>query len=330
MTNFIEFSEGQLSLPKMTYDELQRPLTAPVQRNHEKRATEPKNREKLSVLQPWHTIVWTSKLTREAYDPLSGKTYRAGDEFLVDGNMRREFWNNYARNGVPKYVRFVRVFADNIEEVRDHYYSHDGALNTEKSVDLAYGATRNLEYELTPRLYKVMPITWASHFTSKEEFPKAAGFDGPAMINAYRLWRVELVFLDSIKNNKGTWAKCIQASMITAALMFLKANEMSQNSKDIVTRLFTNAFAGPDENGTVDAVTHMLEWVKNGDKEEWQHNFNTMPKHVEKMLYWMCQAEKELNGTDRVQHYGGARKDTPITDKIAKTIQNLRLLKQAA
>jgi len=324
MTNFIEFSEEQISYPKMTYEELQRPLTAPVQRNHEKRAKQPDNQKKLSVLQPWHTIVWTSKLTRDAYDPLSGKTYRAGDEFLVDGNMRREFWNKYARNGVPKSVRFMRVFADTMEEVRDHYYSHDSKLNAEKSIDLAFGATRFLEYELTPKLYKVMPITWASHFTSKEEFPKKGGFEGPEMINAYRLWKDELLFLDSIK-----WENTIQASMICASLMFLKASEMSQNSKDIVTRLFTDDSDGR-VNGIFDAVTHMLKWVQNGDKTEWQHNFNTMPRHVEKMLYWMCQAEKELNGGDRVQHYGGSVKDTPVMDKITKTIHNLRLLKQAA
>ena len=326
MTNFIEFSEEQLSLPKMTYDELQRPLTAPVQRNHEKRAKEPKNQEKLSVLEPWHTIVWTSKLTRDAYDPLSGKTYRAGDEFLVDGNMRREFWKKYARNGVPKYVYFMRVFADTMEEVRDHYYSHDASLNTEKSVDLAFGATRFLEYKLTPKLYKVMPITWASHFTSKEEFPKVSGFDGPPMINAYRLWKDELVFLDSIK-----WDKCIQASMICSALMFLKANEMSQNSKDIVTRLFTDGYTGKDANNNPDAVTHMLKWVQNGNKEEWQHNYITMPKHVERMLYWMCQAKKELNGTAHVQHGGGGSiVKTPVTDEVVQTIRNLRLLKQAS
>ena len=313
-------------LREVTYDQFSKYENSPVQRNHPKRATESKHQNKLNKFRTRHRVVFAVKLSVDAYDPTTGITWDAGTIFLVDGHTRREYWNKWA-DECPFTLLVHMSVVSTMEEVRDEYYAHDNTDNVEKNSDLAYGATRSWDTILKNDLFKVMPITWASYFTKSKEFPRAAGWKGPDFINGYRLWKEELLFLNDIN-----WSNKIKlpASLTCASLIFLKANDMNETSKDIVKRVYANKFTGPDDDDKLDAITNILEWIKNTPKEDMAHNFNTMGHLVERFCYWLKQAEKESRGESRLQKYGGKVETTPTKDCFVKMIDNLSNLKQAA
>ena len=306
----------------MTYKQFESLQEAPVQRNHEKRAAEKKHQDKLRHFKEYHRMVFAIQLTDDAYDPTTDITWTAETIFLVDGHTRREFWNKYATEYPDKLIVHIKKVSS-IAEVRDAYYSHDAGTNVEKNADLAYGATRSWNTTLNTNLFKVMPITWSSYYTKQDEFPLVTGWKGPDFINGYRLWKQELLFLNSIS---WTTKYKIPASLTCAALIFLKSHDLSDTSKDIVKRLWTNRYNGPDENDNLDAVTQIIDWIKTADKDSLAHNFNTMPGLVERWCYWMVQAHKEADGGDRLQKYGGrADGSTPTKDDLVKQINSGRL-----
>jgi hypothetical protein len=308
---------------QISYEEFMRLRNAPVQRNHEKRAKEKKHQDKLRFLKDYHRVVFAVKLTADAYDPTSGEEYPAGTIFLVDGHTRREYWNEYAEEYPAELIVHMKEVAS-IEEVRDAYYSHDAGDNVEKNTDLAYGATRSWGVVLRSELYKVMPVTWASHYAKSDEFPKVTGWKGNDFIHGYRFWKQELLFLNDI-----TWrttTKAFPASLVCAALIFLKANDLSAKSTSIVSRIWADDFQGRDAEQRLDAVTNIRTWLdKVATKDDLAHNFNTMPGLVERFCYWMEQAHKELDGADRLQKYGGRTNDTPVKDCLVKRINSGKL-----
>ena len=306
----------------MTYEQFMKLENAPVQRNHRNRAREKKHQDKLRCLKEYHRVVFAVKLTENAYDPTSGIEYPAGTIFLVDGHTRREYWNEYAEEYPAELIVHMKEVAS-IEEVRDAYYSHDAGDNVEKNSDLAFGATRSWGVVLRKELYKTMPITWASHYAKEDEFPKVTGWKGPEFINGYRLWKKELLFLNDIT----WWPKSkFPASLVCAALIFLKANDLSEKSTSVVKRIWDNDSQGRDADDRYDAVSNILNWITQAEKDDLAHNFNTMPGLVERFCYWMEQAHKELDGADRLHKYGGRIKDeTPTKDCFVKRINSGKL-----
>jgi hypothetical protein len=289
-----------------------------VQRNHEKRAKDKKTQEKLKILQEQHKLVIVAILTRDSYDPVTGITWPAGTVFLIDGHTRREYWNKYADTSQkPDSVNRVLFEVNDVAALRNLYYSFDNSTNIEKSADLAYGATRYLQYELTNlKLFQVMPITWASHFSKPQEFTVPAGFKGEDLINAYRLYQQELLFLDTIK---WTTKYKIPGSLTCASLIFLKAYKLSEQSKTIVRSMYTNKFEGPDDEDRVSAITHVIEKLKDTGYD-WAHNYNTMPVLVEEFAYWMNQSYEERKGKEFLSKYGGSRTKKCTIDSLCKKI----------
>ena len=276
--------------------------TCPVQRNHIKRARDKKTKEKLGTLLPQHTFIATAELTQDSYDPTNGETYKAGTVFLVDAHTRREFWKLGESDALPEKLTSQHYKVASIAELRDLYYTFDNTTNTEKSADLAYGAARylNLEFK-NHKLYQVTGLTWAAHFYSKQQFPKTGGYDGGKLIDVIKEFSRELLFLDSF-----VWDKKIDIPhpLRSAALMFLKKYNCDEYSRKIVQRVFQDEFAAKDDNRRLDAVTHILEWLKDKNAE-FAANFKTIPVLTEKFLYWLNQAYLEdTTGKERLEKKG--------------------------
>jgi|TARA_R100000030_G_scaffold99520_1_gene90722 hypothetical protein len=273
-----------------SFEEFLKLKTCPVQRNHIKRARDKKTKEKLGILRPQHTFIATAELTQDSYDPTNGETYKAGTVFLVDAHTRREFWKLGESDALPEKLTSQHFKVSSIAELRDLYYTFDNTTNTEKSADLAYGAGRYLDIEFTNyKLYQVTGLTWAAHFYSKQQFPKTSGYDGSKLIGVIKEFSKELKFLDSF-----IWDKKIDIPhpLRSAALMFLKKYNCDKYSRKIVQRVFQDDFDRKDANGRLDAVTHILEWLKDKDAD-FAANFKTIPVLTEKFLYWLNQAYQE-------------------------------------
>jgi len=287
--------------------------TCPVQRNHVKRARDKKTKEKLGILLPQHTFIATAELTQDSFDPTNGETYKAGTIFLVDSHTRREFWKLGESDALPERLTSQHYKVASIADLRDLYYTFDNTTNTEKSADLAYGAARYLGVEFkNHKLYQVTGLTWAAHFYSKQQFPKTSGYDGDKLIDVIKEFTHELLFLDSF-----IWDKKIDIPhpLRSAALMFLKKYNCDEYSRKIVQRVFQDEFAAKDDNRRLDAVTHILEWLKDKNAE-FAANFKTIPVLTEKFLYWLNQAYLEdTTGKERLEKKGVS---SGILDEYAK------------
>lgn len=285
-----------------SFEEFLKLKTCPVQRNHIKRARDKKTKEKLGILRPQHTFIATAELTQDSYDPTNGETYKAGTVFLVDAHTRREFWKLGESDAVPEKLTSQHYKVESIAALRDLYYTFDNTTNTEKSADLAYGAGRYLGIEFSNhKLYQVTGLTWAAHFYSKQQFPKTSGYDGAKLIDVIKEFSKELLFLDSF-----IWDKKIDIPhpLRSAALMFLKKYNCDEYSRKIVQRVFQDEFAAKDDSKRLDAVTHILEWLKDKNAD-FAANFNTIPVLTEKFLYWLNQAYLEdTTGKERLEKKG--------------------------
>ena len=294
--------------------------TCPVQRNHVKRARDKKTKEKLGILLPQHTFIATAELTQDSFDPTNGETYKAGTVFLVDSHTRREFWKLGESDALPERLTSQHYKVASIADLRDLYYTFDNTTNTEKSADLAYGAARYLGVEFkNHKLYQVTGLTWAAHFYSKQQFPKTSGYDGDKLIDVIKEFTHELLFLDSF-----IWDKKIDIPhpLRSAALMFLKKYNCDEYSRKIVQRVFQDEFAPKDDSRRLDAVTHILEWLKDKNAE-FAANFKTIPVLTEKFLYWLNQAYLEdTTGKERLEKKGVS---TDVLDKYVR-ISKLELV----
>jgi len=287
--------------------------TCPTQRNHIKRARDKKTREKLGVLLAQHTFIATAELTEDSYDPVNNVYYKKGTIFLVDSHTRREFWKIGDCDALPEKLYSQHFMVGSISELRDLYYTFDNSTNTEKSADLAYGAARYLNIEFdNHKLYQVTGLTWAAHFYDKKQFPKTSGYDGNGLIVVINEFSKELKFLDSF-----SWDKKIDIPhpLRTASIMFLKKYGVDEHSQSIVQRVFQDEFAAKDDNKRLDAVTHILEWLKDKDAD-FASNFKTIPLLTEKFLYWLNQAYlEETQNKERLEKKGIS---SNILDSYAK------------
>lgn len=295
-----------------SYEEYLKLKTCPVQRNHIKRARDNKTKEKLQTLLPQHTFIASAELTQDSYDPINGETYTAGTVFVVDSHTRREFWKLGESNALPEKLISQHYKVASIAELRDLYYTFDNTTNTEKSADLAYGAARYLGVEFkNHKLYQVTGLTWGAHFYSKQQFPKTSGYDGDKLIDVIKEFTDELKFLDSF-----IWDKKIDIPhpLRSAAILFLKKRNDTYSHK-IVQRVFQDEFAAKDDNRRLDAVTHILEWLKDKNAD-FAANFKTIPVLTEKFLYWLNQAYLEDTiGKERLEKKGVS---TDVLDKYVR------------
>jgi len=311
---------AETEIKTINYDTYLSITDCPVQRNHVKRAHDKKTREKLKNLQPQHIYVATVELTENSYDPVTGVTYPKGSTFLIDSHTRREFWRLGFSDYVPEYVVSQHFRKRSIEEIRDLYYTYDNTTNTEKSADLAYGACRYLGKTLkNHKLYQVTGLTWAGHFYDAKQFPKTGGYDGNGLIVLYAEFADEILFLDSI-----AWSNrlVIPHPLKTAALLFLKKYNNDQ-ARNIVNRIFRDRFDGPDDKDRRDAVTNLLDWVKDKNAD-FAANYNTIPSLTETFLYWMNQQYLEdTEGKERLYKKGNS---TGILTDYARIISKLNVL----
>ena len=285
-----------------SYGEFLSLTTCPVQRNHVKRAQDKKSKEKLGHLLPQHTQIATAVLIQDSYDPVNGERYKASTLFLVDAHTRREFWSLGLSDALPEKLTSQHYKVSSIAELRDLYYTFDNTTNTEKSSDLAYGAARYLGLEFENyKLYQVTGLTWAAHFYSKQQFPKTSGYDGGKLIDVIKEFKKELEFLDSF-----IWKKKLDIPhpLRSASLLFLKKYDCNEFSRKIVQRVFQDDFDRRDDNNRLDAVTHILEWLKDKDAD-FASNFKTIKDLTEKFLYWLNQAyEEDVFGKERLAKRG--------------------------
>jgi len=289
---------------------------SPVQRNHKKRAGEKKVFDKLNKLLPQHTMIATTELTCDAWDPVTGKQWYKGQVFLIDAHTRREFWKQGLSDFVPENLTSQHYKVDSIEAVRDLYYTFDNSASAEKSSDLAYGACRYLNMILkNTNLYQVTGLTWAAHYYNEKQFPKTGGYDGNGLTVIYGEFKKEVLFLDSFSWETKKIDK-FPHPLKTASLLFLKKHD-DDVARSIVQRVYTNKFSLPDAEDREDGVTELLNWIKHKDAS-FAANYDTIPVLTDGFLYWLNQAYLEQTGDkERLYKKGNS---IGMVDKYAKMI----------
>jgi len=317
-------SGRRIEVDTVPWDEFNAINDCPVQRNHEARAKEPKFQAKLASPIPPNFVGYSCILTEEAEDPtmLNNKgerrKWKKGTEFLTDIHTRREYWRKYSSSR-PAEITMIRSFVPSIGDIREQYYAHDNSRNVERGSDLAYGAVRGLGYGFkTNRMYKVMPISWASYYMDPKVFEKNSGFDGAKFSLAYdtTYFKNETLFLDSLPK----WDKAVlkaKGSLLCASLLFLKQSNINGDiapAQDIVKRLFGDLHLGKATQPP-DAVTHALNWIKEAPSGDFACNWDTMNGLVGKFMYWMNRAKLELRGAPRAQQSGYSNPDSTVIPK---------------
>jgi len=317
-------SGRRIEVDTVPWEEFDAIRDCPVQRNHEARAKDPKFQEKLKNIIPPNIVGYSCILTEKAEDPTildnEGKmvVWPEGTEFITDIHTRREYWRKFSSSR-PAEIILIRSFVSTMGEVRQQYYAHDNSKNVERGSDLAYGAVRALGYEFeTNRMYKVMPISWASYYMDPTVFEKNSGFDGAKFSLAYseRYFKNEALFLDSLPKWDNAVLKA-KGSLLCASLLFLKQANINGDiapAQDIVTRLFGDLHLGKATQPP-DAVTHALNWIKGAESDDFACNWNTMNKLVGKFMYWMNRAKLELLGAPRAQQSGYSNPDSTMIPK---------------
>ena len=98
----------------------------------------------------------------------------------------------------------------------------------------------------------------------------------------------------------------------------MKKYNCDEYSRKIIQRVFQDDFAAKDSNKRLDAVTHILGWLKDKDAD-FASNFKTIPVLTEKFLYWLNQAYLEdTTGKERLEKKGVSSGILDIYARISK------------
>ena len=162
----------------------------PLQRNTKERASREDIKKRFKTFTEEHFEVHGTILMNDDVDSVSGKEYKKGTKFKVDGHTRPEVVKNGDSDATPQDIDDANGFSvtitqsKSIQEVKDRYKRHDSAEAVEKRSDAVASAFRcayaNRDSAIpdNPMFMFSQPLSYAAHYTfGSTQFPKDSGLD---------------------------------------------------------------------------------------------------------------------------------------------------------
>ena len=298
-----------VSIKEMHYEDFNRLMEVPMQRNTEERL---KTAKHLRVLRPEHCIVHLVRLTKDC--KVKGKLYRKGTLMRVDSNTRAMTWEEGKSDSIPEKVLAIIYDCETMDEVKECYNCFDSAEATEKNQQKLFGVITGM-YNYQPKSQRLTQgiilsgLNKACHFMYPDRWNQSSvkaqnleGMVGPWIADG------TLQALDKIMSETNT--KGWNQPFIAAALMSLKhygANDQKLCAAwaDIIEE------RGNFKDADKDGVSHIIyEWMKGKffkdisicKDTKWEN----MNRTVSYILYWIDKymedekLQKVGNGWDTV------------------------------
>jgi hypothetical protein len=315
-----------VSFKEMPYEDFNRLMEVPMQRNTEERL---KTAKHLRVLRPEHCIVHLVRLTKDCL--VKGKLYRKGVVMRVDSNTRAMTWEEGKSDAIPEKVMAIIYDCSTMDEVKECYNCFDSSEATEKNQQKLFGVVTGM-YNYQPKSTRLTQgiilsgLNKACHFMYPDRWNQSAvqaknleGMVGPWIADG------TLQALDEIMSETNT--KGWNQPFIAAALMSLKhygPNDQKLRSAwaDIIEE--RGNFKGDDKDG----VSHIIyEWMKGKffkdvsicKDTKWEN----MNRTVSFILYWIDKYMED----EKLQKAGGGWDNVAVEYK--DKISNKQVLEDA-
>ena len=209
----------------------------------------------LKYLLPDHLEVKAAKLTKDITDPDTGKMYKKGEEYKVDGHGRSYTWENCLSDKQPSSVNVTVFEVSTWEEFEGLYDRQDSNTATEKGKEKFVARLKKPGWDVVitdNKLKLVAPIGYAAKLLDSNKHTKASGLCthqlNLAVSEFYKEYKVleEHVCSGSTKlhrkskSNKFDWSPIITASALIALKSFKVTSELLE-SRDIDDPQYVNA-----------------------------------------------------------------------------------------
>ena len=209
----------------------------------------------LKYLLPDHLEVKAAKLTKDITDPDTGKMYKKGEEYKVDGHGRSYTWENCLSDKQPSSVNVTVFEVSTWEEFEGLYDRQDSNTATEKGKEKFVARLKKPGWDVVitdNKLKLVAPIGYAAKLLDSNKHTKASGLSthqlNLAVSEFYKEYKVleEHVCSGSTKlhrkskSNKFDWSPIITASALIALKSFKVTSELLE-SRDIDDPQYVNA-----------------------------------------------------------------------------------------
>ena len=209
----------------------------------------------LKYLLPDHLEVKAAKLTKYITDPDTGKMYKKGEEYKVDGHGRSYTWENCLSDKQPSSVNVTVFEVSTWEEFEGLYDRQDSNTATEKGKEKFVARLKKPGWDVVItdiKLKLVAPIGYAAKLLDSNKHTKASGLSthqlNLAVSEFYKEYKVleEHVCSGSTKlhrkskSNKFDWSPIITASALIALKSFKVTSELLE-SRDIDDPQYVNA-----------------------------------------------------------------------------------------
>ena len=294
----------------LTLEEFFKLLRCPIQRDESLltgRAGNKSIQRKFKKLLPEHCEVIAAILECDITDDETGKIYKQGTIFLIDGHTRRVIWAlEYDENKgkwvdmLPEEVGVTYYYVDSYTQLADLYDHFDNASSAEKTADKFYGACHTHGFELSnPKLRQVMAIQYAAHKMYPKVFTSPKGMSVSDFSQVAKRFKNPLMVLDKVGNGKFKKPKkkggytLGTTPLITALLMAFKKHDVQLDANgECSHKLFEIANQLNDgycqQGERMDGVSHIItEWKEDLLIPEKPFNFNTIDKELSFVLYWI-------------------------------------------
>ena len=272
-------------------------LCCPNQRDHDERSKEEKHQKRFRKRHPDHLEVNGVILSRDCTDHVTGKKYKKGTKFKVNGHTRDKCWElGVCEDGQPENVRIRWRYVDSIDAVRAEFAVFDSAEPSEKVNDRIFGAYRNAfshqgKFIEHPHLYKVGGIAFAYAACQPDEFTraeKASTGDLLLMVTYLEpaLYWLQDVFNDSAFNsnkNKISHTVAMTAAYLESYMKHRGDDVALSRLREFIIRV-SNARIDFDE--TSDACTRFINEWADPDKSTYLYGNTGI----------LCQGSKEMEG----------------------------------
>lgn len=318
-----------VSIKEMYYEDFNRLMEVPMQRNTEERL---KTAKHLRVLRPEHCVVHLVRLTKDC--KVKGKLYRKGTLMRVDSNTRAMTWEEGKSDAIPEKVLAIIYDCETMDEVKECYNCFDSSEATEKNQQKLFGVITGM-YNYQPKSQRLTQgiilsgLNKACHFMYPDRWNQSSvkaqnleGMVGPWIADG------TLQALDEIMSETNT--KGWNQPFISAALMSLKhygPNDQKLRAAwaDIIEE------RGNFKDADKDGVSHIIyEWMKGKffkdvsicKDTKWEN----MNRTVSYILYWIDKymedekLQKVGNGWDTV---AVQYKDRVCTQQMLDNVLNL-------
>ena len=248
--------------------------TCPIERDYKKRAKKKENQDKFKRIHSDHLEVSGVKLSRDCVDPVTGKEYKKGHKFKINGHTRDRAWEmGICEDGQPEKLRCKWREVDSIDDVRKEFHIFDSPKDVDKAADAVYGAYRNVfshkeKYIKHKNLLLAGPLLYAGCGCFPNEFTRGKKATVDRLTVAALKFEDSLFWLQEIfYDNKFGYRKSKLTHQIAMTSSYIMSHQMWHHDADALHRIkdfilrVSNGAANNDCDEP-DTCTHFInEWT---------------------------------------------------------------------